>query len=229
MFPYRRLFLHSMTCIKVHCHINLYTRVLNSLIRIFFCRFQVHIAKSSPVTDHCRTFALSDPNDKDFRAQCDHEHNLQCDRCNLVFDSIDDIQANLLNSDCTVEQREEMEYIIANCKSSIEGWKSHLLRNSNQDSARHEILDSLDEESVLLVSDWAMKFVPKKFRESQRDWFGKRGISWHLTVAIRKSTAGELQMLTFVHIFQSCSQESPAVLAIFDDVLQALKRANVFI
>lgn len=154
---------------------------------------------------------------------CDHEHNVQCDRCNLFTAAIDDIEANLLNADCSVEQKEEMEYIIANCKNSIEAWKAHLLRNVNQDSARQEILESLDEESVLLVLDWAMKFVPTKFRESQRDWFGKRGISWHITVAIRKCATGEVQMLTFVHIFQSCSQESPAVLAIFDDVLKSLK------
>lgn len=146
---------------------------------------------------------------------------MQCDRCNLFTAAIDDIEANLLNADCSVEQKEEMEYIIANCKNSIKAWKAHLLRNVNQDSARQEILESLDEESVLLVSDWAMKLVPKKFRESQRDWFGKRGISWHITVAIRKCATGEVQMLTFVHIFQSCSQESPAVLAIFDDVLKS--------
>ena len=111
---------------------------------------------------------------------------MQCDRCNLFTAAVSDIQKNLMNANCTTEQREEMEYIITSCKSNIEAWKAHLLRDANQDLARQEILESLDENSILLVSDWAMKYVPKKFRETQRDWFGKRGISWHLSVAIRK-------------------------------------------
>ena len=116
-----------------------------------------------------------------------------------VSHCINDKQANLLNAHCTTEQKEEMGYIITSCKTSIEAWK---LRDVNQDIARQEVLESLDENSVLLVSDWAMKYIPRKFRESQRDLFGKRGISWLLSVAIRKCSNGEMQMLTFVHIFQ---------------------------
>ena len=69
-----------------------------------------------------------------------------------------------------------------------------------------------------------MKFLPRKYRESQRDWFGKRGLSWHVTVAMRKIMAShQLQMMTFVHVFQSCSQDSSTVLAIMEDVIGKLK------
>ena len=67
-----------------------------------------------------------------------------------------------------------------------------------------------------------MKYLPRKYRESQRDWFGKRGILWHITVAMKKSTNGDIQMLTLVHIFQKCTQVH-TVLAIFDDVIKQLK------
>lgn len=175
------------------------------------------------VADHCRTYSLSDPNDDDFSGTCDHEHNMHCDRCHLLAKAIDDIQLALANIECSKEEKEELEYIVSTSVDSIRAWKAHLLRNVNQDAARHDILESLDKHSVLLVSDWAMKFIPKKYRESQRDWYGKRGISWHLTVAIRKSDDGKMQMLTLVHPFQSCNQESSAILAIFDDVLKVLK------
>lgn len=127
-------------------------------------------------------------------------------------------------ADCTSEEREEMEYEVDQAVQNIHAWKAHLIRSINQDSAKQNVLKTLDKHSVLLVSDWAMKFVPRKYRESQRDWFGKRGISWHLSVAIRKSPENGLEMLTFTHIFESCTQDSPTVLAIFDDVLQQLKR-----
>ena len=69
-----------------------------------------------------------------------------------------------------------------------------------------------------------MKYLLRKYRESQTDWLGKRGIPWHLTVATRREV-GELQMLTFAHIFKSCSQDSCAVLAVMADVIRQLKIA----
>ncbi|XP_022106797.1 uncharacterized protein LOC110987942 isoform X2 [Acanthaster planci] len=34
-----------------------------------------------------------------------------------------------------------------------------------------------------------MKYLPRRFREAQQDWFGKKGISWHMTVAVMKSSS----------------------------------------
>ena len=86
-------------------------------------------------------------------------------------------------------------------------WKAHILRSLNQDAARINILESLEESSVLVVQDWAIKYLPRKYWESWTDWFGKRGISWHINVAFRK-VSERLQMLTFAYIFQRCTQSS---------------------
>ena len=117
-----------------------------------------------------------------------------------------------------------MDFEISQSRQSINAWKAHLLRAINQDAARHEVLDNLDAKSVFLTLDWAMKFLPRKFRESQSDWFGKRGISWHISVAMRKNASDETEMLTFVHCFESCIQDSSSVLAILDDVFNQLKQ-----
>ena len=61
-----------------------------------------------------------------------------------------------------------------------------------------------------------MKFLPRKFHESQSDWFGKRRISWDLTVAIRKNKDGENEMVTFVQVFEKCNQDSGTVAILFD-------------
>ena len=83
--------------------------------------------------------------------------------------------------------------------------------------ARTDILDTLDESYLLVTQDWAMKFLPQKYRESQSDWFGKRGISWHISVVVRKKH-GVLQSQSFVHIaerqpfsdtdYRACSSDS---------------------
>ncbi|CAH3141347.1 unnamed protein product [Pocillopora meandrina] len=108
-------------------------------------------------------------------------------------------------------------------KQNINAWKSHFLRSGNQDECRLDILKKLDETSVLIVLDWAMKYLPRKFRESQTDWFAKRGIPWHIAVALRRGADSQTEMMTFVHIFDSCNQDSRTVLAILNDVFHRLK------
>jgi len=100
---------------------------------------------------------------------------------------------------------EESVFIEGHAKQNILAWKAHLLRCANQDEATLEVINALDESAVLLVQDWAMTFLPRKFRESQSDWFVKRGMSWHITVATRRAENKELQMMTFVHVFQTCN------------------------
>ena len=116
-----------------------------------------------------------------------------------------------------------MKFQFEQAKQKIHAWKSHILRSINQDQARLDVLQNLGPESALLVLDWAMKFLPRKFREAQSDWFGKRGISWHIAVAMRKNEEGNMQMVTFVHVFEKCTQVSNTVLAIIDDVFHQIK------
>jgi hypothetical protein len=190
---------------------------------ILYITFKVHVSKSSSVADHCRTYALSYPNDKDFYAACDHKHDDICDRSFHLASVIRDIEKGLEEADCTIDTREDLTFVISQAKKNINAWKSHLLRSINQDECRLDILKGLDNSSVLLVLDWAMKYLPRKFRESQSDWFGKCGIPWHITVAIRRAANGNLEMMTLVHLFESGNQDNCAVLAILNDVFCQLK------
>jgi len=61
--------------------------------------------------------------------------------------------------------------------TAIEAWKSHHMRTVRQDQVHLDIFELLQEESILIVSDWAMKFLPEMYRESQQNWYGKWGIT----------------------------------------------------
>ena len=67
-----------------------------------------------------------------------------------------------------------------------------------------------------------MKFLPQLYRESQQDWFGKRGISWHIAVVFRRVNGSEIQTQAFIHVLQSCGQDSTAVVLMMQHVLQTL-------
>ena len=55
-------------------------------------------------------------------------------------------------------------------------WKARIVRTVNQELAMPDTLESLECE-VVIVMGWAMKILPMYFRESQTDFFGKRGRS----------------------------------------------------
>ncbi len=50
-------------------------------------------------------------------------------------------------------------------------------RGIKQEKAKQNIIANLDDSSVLIVMDWAMKFTLTGFREKQSEWFRKRGLS----------------------------------------------------
>lgn len=57
------------------------------------------------------------------------------------------------------------------------------------------------------------------------DWLVWQKRNWHIAVATRRGAGGEKEMKTFVHIFESCNQDSCAVLAILNDIFRQLKGA----
>lgn len=82
------------------------------------------------------------------------------------------------------------------CREKIFKRKCHILRYCNQKIAKQNVLEILDENSALIVIDWAMKFTQHRFREKQSEWYAKRGISWHVSsVSTRQLESGQLEVL----------------------------------
>ena len=72
------------------------------------------------------------------------------------------------------------------------------MRAINQERAKIDILDNLTAQQVLVVMDWAMKWLPRSHRETQIEWFGKRGISWHVSACVTRAEdeASELEVMS---------------------------------
>jgi len=188
---------------------------------------QVHISEESEVPDHCSVYATSDPSDKSLRKSCKHSHEKVCYQCLALEETLKGIVHLVKETEFQCEyDKDEASYISSSAQRAIQAWKCHQLRSVRQDQARHTILDIISTNTVLIVNDWAMKFLPRLFRESQTDWFGKRGISWHISVIYRRDATGELQWQAFIHIIQSCSQDSPSVVVIMKHTLQMLKQEH---
>jgi hypothetical protein len=175
---------------ELHLDMTKHRRLLENLKRgrqYLKSDYKVHITKSSTVGDHCATFALSDKSDKDFRQMCDHEHNDICEECVNLQVTFDEIKHTIDNSTDDKQTSTRLLAKFMSYEEAIDAWKCHLLRAINQDLCRQEILGTLANSSVYVYMDWAMKWLPEKYREGQSDFFGKRGLSWHISVIVRKN------------------------------------------
>ena len=99
-----------------------------------------------------------------------------CPSCDQLKSIIMEIESSLKSSELRDEDRDDLTYTFQQAYQAIESWKAHQLRSIQQDKARTSLLENMESSSVLITQDWAMTFVPQKYRETQADWFAKRGI-----------------------------------------------------
>ena len=186
--------------------------------------FKTHIGRREHCSDHCTVHALSDSSAWEFRGECDHEHCYECERCESLEGVLKQVAEMQDKADMTEEERVRWRFEYTESVRNIQAWKAHLLRSSNQEEAKQHILEKLDDNSCLVIMDWAMKFLPVQYREHMSDFFGKRGRSWHISAVITRATVeSKHEVECFVHIFNNCTQNSFAVLSIIEDLLQKVK------
>ena len=83
----------------------------------------------------------------------------------------------------------------------VDAWKAHILRAAHRDTAKSAGVENLANNQVIIIMDWAMKFLPVSYRETQRDWFGKKGKSWHVSVAVKKGDDGETEEPCYASVY----------------------------
>lgn len=107
---------------------------------------------------------------------------------------ITEVLQELENFGINEEKKVRMMFDYKEYLQDINAWKAHLLRSVNQKEAKQDVLDQLNEESCLIVMDWAMKFLSHLFREQMSGFFGKHGRSWLVSTVITKLTAKKFKV-----------------------------------
>ena len=69
-----------------------------------------------------------------------------------------------------------------------------------------------------------MKYLPQHYREQMSEFFGKRGRSRHISAVITRSQEeGRCEVECFVHLFNTCKQNSFAVMSVIEHLLHTIK------
>ena len=118
---------------------------------------------------------------------------IKCDSCEelkTVLQSVEGKINELSSSMYSKEQHDNLLYDFGKSVNFINEWKCLILRCENQEIAKQSFIQNLTEDSVFIVMDWAMKFLQRRFREKQCDWYVKRGMNWHVSCAITSDGRG---------------------------------------
>ena len=182
--------------------------------------------ESSLCPDHCRSYALSDQNNPDFQESCPHDHLAKCSECESLKETIKSLQEKIValsKNMYSTEQCVDFLHDLHQAKELIFAWKAHILRSENQENGKQTALTFLKDDSIVIVMDWAMKFVQLRHREKQKDWFAKRGMNWHVSSVLSKNSEGTVEVSYFAHLFDSCSQDWYSVTSILEQLLTTIR------
>ena len=170
-----------------------------------------------------RTLTLiSDPENPDFCEECPHSLDIHCDRCDSLDSNFRDILKKIDDRVISDETREGIDFENKECSRAVQASKAHLLRSVNQEEAKQNALTQLDEETCLIIMDWAMKYLPQHYREQMSEFFGKRGRSWHISAVITRSQEeGRCEVEYFVNLFNTCKQNSFEVMSVIEHLLRS--------
>ena len=141
--------------------------------------YALHCLTNSTVASHCISCALFNSGDESFQPSICTTHIDKCKECTNLATCLNKIET-IINELPNSEEKDELLYDVNSSIESIYTWIKHILRSVQQNKAREHAMNNLDLETGLWLSDWAQKILPVAFREGQKEYFGKKGMSMHI-------------------------------------------------
>ena len=140
---------------------------------------------------------------------------------------MDAIKDAISSANVSTDELQHLQYEFDIARSDVEALKAHILRTYIQESAKHDILDSMNGSSITLIMDWAMTFLPTLFREQMTDFYGKKGskLTCISSSHIVKTEEG-FEVECYVHLFKPCTQSWFSIASIIEHVLSMIKNQN---
>ena len=89
-------------------------------------------------------------------------------------------------SELRLETLAQLRELVRRSSEKLETYYHHMLRAAHEAATMSRLLDGLEDDEVVLVADWKMKFLMSVFREAMAEYFGKRGMPWHGCMLVRK-------------------------------------------
>eukprot|EP00049_Salpingoeca_infusionum_P013069 m.244130 g.244130 ORF g.244130 m.244130 type:complete len:880 (-) comp15351_c0_seq3:204-2843(-) len=199
-------------------------------------QFDAHARKADNCTFHGLHYGL-DPTFPE-------RDTVQCKACNFPSYVTRHLQAVVRETQGEPEVAADACRVLVDIEHKFDLYCGHRLRVVNQ----HQAIDCIHKElrqecmrtkavstSAVVIADWKVKWEPRYYRETTRQHFGKRGISWHgyLLHFYDYDAINDEAVRKTVYCDQvidgSNKQDGSAVLATLEAFLQAIRARLPFI
>ena len=114
-------------------------------------------------------------------------------------------------------------YDIEKAKEDMTNLAKHIIRDVQQNKAKVGVMEKTDDSSILCLKDWSQKVPPLTFKEPQRDYSGKKGMSQHVDVIYSKKDNKVIKNVYFT-LLQRCDQNLNQTLAVIELVAKEIKK-----
>ena len=184
-------------------------------------RFQIHCSDSTTlIHSHSTSFALSDPSNNKLQVTGMKTCNDVCYDCLDLFKVIQFVVDT--SKDKTTE---DTIHDINAAINDICLYIKHLIRDAQQKKAKSQCFNKLNEETCFWLKDFCQKIIPVRFREGQKEYFGKKGMSMHVDVFFIKDGDAVKKQVFFTIVYR-CEQGMASTLCICENVLKEFKKNN---
>ena len=113
---------------------------------------------------------------------------------------------------------EDTFYNISTSTNNIQDFVKHLMRDAQQKKAKVAAFEEINEETGFWLKDFCQQVLPQKFREGQKEYFGKKGMSLHVDVFfVNRNNA--LKKHVYMTAIYRCDQGTSSVISLADKVL----------
>ena len=113
-------------------------------------------------------------------------------------------------------------YVQNNYEEDVTLYLKHIIQDCQQEKAKRDTLQNLGDKDIFWIKDWLLKILPRKFREPQQDYFGKKGMSQHVDVIYMKKE-DNLHKYVYFTLLQKCDQNMAQTLSVTGHVFKQIK------
>ena len=164
--------------------------------------FSSELKTNNTCAFHCMAWLLND------KANCCKTHTQVCNECAQRFTLFDDLQATIFASTLSMSRKYYYQEEVRKVQENLDVYIAHLVRGKYQRMKFMEEVNGLRPGKAVVVCDYMMKLLLHKFREPQRDWFGKKGVSVHGSMFFFKTEESEEIQVEIHDVFSNgdCTQ-----------------------
>ena len=156
-------------------------------VKEYQCYLKTKFAKQAERHSSCLELCMTHA----FETECPKthlDHSTDAFKIYEVSSTLRELICNLPENICQASLHEKLQEI----ESTHTEYVAHLLRTKHQRQYHQFLLKSLEPGELVMITDYKMKLeLGAHSRETQRDWYGKRGISLHGCLVVAQTSESE--------------------------------------